>query len=199
MPERRAIGRMLLELASTCNRYSPKHDEPFNEEAHRAVTAIDVWPDSILHYSQFSNLTPAQFLSKCRTDAQREVHRPSFYPLLARLRPCSRPEAMRLRTTILFVSAIAAGSIAGLPCVCAEGPDMTAAVHSRDDSSACADRYNLLLGQAKASLLKGDRDAAVDSLVAAKVQLRRCRELEERNSSAPVGIALNNTLSVSIE
>ena len=106
---------------------------------------------------------------------------------------------MRLRTTILFVSAIAAGSIAGLPCVCAEGPDMTAAVHSRDDSSACADRYNMLLGQAKASLLKGDRDAAIDSLVAAKVQLRRCRELEERNSSAPVGIALNNALSVSIE
>jgi len=34
MPERRAIGRMLWELASTCNRYSPKHYEPFNEEAH---------------------------------------------------------------------------------------------------------------------------------------------------------------------
>jgi len=106
---------------------------------------------------------------------------------------------MRSRTTILLVSAIAAGFIRGLPCVCAEGPHKTAAVHSRDDSSACEVRYNLLLGQAKASLLKGDRDAAIDSLVAAKVQLRRCQELEERNSSAPVGIGLNNALSVSIE
>src|SRR5215469_15027644 len=91
--------------------------------------------------------------------------RRSFYHALARLRPCSRTGAMRLRTTILFVSAIAAGSIAGLPCVCAEGPDMTAAVHSGDDSSACADRYNTLLGQAKASLLKGDREAAINSLM----------------------------------
>ena len=106
---------------------------------------------------------------------------------------------MRLRSTILFVFAIAAGSIAGLPCVCAEGPDMAGGVHLREDSSACADRYNLLLGQAKAALLKGDRDAAIDSLVTAKVQLRRCQEQEERNSNAAVGIALNNALSVSIE
>src|SRR5262245_29152460 len=115
--------------------------------------------------------------------------RRSFYHALARLRPCSRTGAMRLRTTILFVFAIVAGFIAGFPCVCAEGPDMTAAAHSGDDSSACADRYNRLVGQAKASLQKGDRDAAINSLVAAKLQLRRCEELEERNSGAAVGIA----------
>ena len=77
---KRTISRMLLEVASTCNRYSLKHDKPFNDAAHRAVTAIDVWLDSILHHSQSPDLTPAQFLSKCRTDAQREVHPPSFYP-----------------------------------------------------------------------------------------------------------------------
>ena len=106
---------------------------------------------------------------------------------------------MRLRTTILFVSAIVAGSIAGLPCLCAEVPDMIVAVHSGDDSGACADRYNALLGQAKASLLKGDRDAAINSLRAAKVQLRRCQELEERNSTAPVAVALKSALSAYIE
>ena len=57
-----------------------QHDKPFNDAAHRAVTAIDLWLDSILHHSQSPDLTAAQFLSKCRTDAQREVHPPSFYP-----------------------------------------------------------------------------------------------------------------------
>jgi hypothetical protein len=107
---------------------------------------------------------------------------------------------MRLQTTILIVSALAAVSIAGLPPLSdAEGADVTAAAHSRDDSSACTDRYNTLLGQAKAALLKGDRGSAINSLIAARVQLRRCQELDERNSTTAVGIAWNSTLSVLIE
>ena len=58
----------------------------------------------------------------------------------------------------------------------------------------CADGYNALLGQAKASLVKGDRGAAINSLIAAKIQLRTCQELEERNSIAAVAVALNSAL-----
>jgi hypothetical protein len=104
---------------------------------------------------------------------------------------------MRIRTTVLFAAVLAAGSVASLPRLCAEGPDGGVAAESRDGSS-CADRYNALLGQAKASLIKGDRDAAISSLIAAKIQLGTCQELEERNSTA-AAVALNSTLSVRIE
>ena len=105
---------------------------------------------------------------------------------------------MRKFTSLAFVLALVVGSIASLPRVCAEGPDASVAAESRDGSS-CADRYNALLGQAKASLVKGDRGAAINSLIAAKIQLRTCQELEERNSIAAVAVALNSTLSAHIE
>ena len=105
---------------------------------------------------------------------------------------------MRIRTTVLFAAVLAAGSIASLPRLCAEGPDGGVAAESRDGSS-CVDRYNALLGQAKASLVKGDRGAAINSLIAAKIQLRTCQELEERNSTAAVAVALNFTQLAWIE
>ncbi len=101
-------------------------------------------------------------------------------------------------TSLFFAFALVVGSIASLPRVCAEGPDGSVATESRD-GSGCADRYNALLGQAKASLVKGDRGAAINSLIAAKIQLRTCQQLEERNSTLAVAVALNSTQSACIE
>src|SRR5229473_3062755 len=101
-------------------------------------------------------------------------------------------------TSLVFACALVVGSIASLPRVCAEGPDGSLAAESRDGSS-CADRYNALLGQAKASLVKADRSAAINSLIAAKIQLRTCQQLEERNSTVAVAVALNSTQSACIE
>jgi hypothetical protein len=105
---------------------------------------------------------------------------------------------MRTGTTILLVAVLALGSIASLPRLCAEGPDGSLPAEPRDGSS-CADRYNALLGQAKASLVKGDRGAAINSLLMAKIQLHTCQELEERNSTAAVAVALNSAQPVCIE
>jgi hypothetical protein len=99
---------------------------------------------------------------------------------------------MRIGITILFAAVFAVGSIASLPRSCAEGPEGAAA--ETHNGSSCADRYDALLGQAKASLVKGDRGAAINSLIAAKIQLRTCQELEERNSTAAVAVALNSCL-----
>jgi hypothetical protein len=101
-------------------------------------------------------------------------------------------------TSLVFALALVVGSIASLPRVCAEGPDGSVAADSRD-GSGCADRYNALLGQAKASLVKGDRGAAINSLIAAKTQLRTCQEQEERNSTVAVAVALNTAHSASAE
>ena len=105
---------------------------------------------------------------------------------------------MRIRTTVLFTALLAVGSIASLPRLCAEGPDGSVAAESRDLSS-CAAKYNALIGQAKASLVKGDRGAAINSLIAAKIQLGTCQKLEERNSTAAVAVTLNSTPSARIE
>jgi len=98
----------------------------------------------------------------------------------------------------VLATVLAIGTIASLPRLCAEGADASVAAKSRD-GSICAERYNALLGQAKASLVKGDRGAAINSLIAATIQLRTCQELEERNSTAAVAVALNSTQSVRIE
>src|SRR6266436_2153672 len=101
-------------------------------------------------------------------------------------------------TSLALALALVVGSIASLPRVCAEGPDGSVAAEPQDGSS-CADRYNALLGQAKASLVKGDRGAAINSLLMAKIQLHNCQELEERNSTAAVAVALNSAQPVCIE
>jgi len=87
---------------------------------------------------------------------------------------------------LLFISALAIGSITSLPRVCAEGSD-----HVTKVESTCGDHYNALLTQAKAALTHGNRAAALNSLVAAKAQLRICQEREEHNSVAAVAVAMD--------
>jgi hypothetical protein len=101
-------------------------------------------------------------------------------------------------TCLVFAFALVVGSIASLPRVCAEGPDGSVAAVS-PDSSSCTDRFNALLAQAKVSLVKGDRSAAINSLIAARSQLHTCQEEEERNSTASVAVALNSPQSTCIE
>jgi hypothetical protein len=105
---------------------------------------------------------------------------------------------MRTGTTLLVATILAVGSIVSLPRLFAEGPDGSAGAAS-PDSSSCADRFNALLAQAKASLVKGNRGAAINSLVAARIQLHTCQEQEERNSTAAVAVALNCTQSARSE
>ena len=106
---------------------------------------------------------------------------------------------MRVGTKASFAAVLVLGSIASLPRVCAEGSSDAISATSSEDPSACADRYNALLGQAKASLLNGDRGAAVNSLIAAKLQLRTCQEQEQRNSTAEVAVALNSPRLADVE
>ena len=108
---------------------------------------------------------------------------------------------MRIGKTLLFATILAVGSIASLPRLCAEGPDRSAAVGAAGlpDNSSCTDRFNALLAQAKVSLVKGNRSAAINSLIAARIQLHTCQEEEERNSTASVAVALNSPQSACIE
>ena len=62
----------------------------------------------------------------------------------------------------LLAAAFVTASIAGLPRTCADAPTPASAAESADDSAACTQRYNALLGQAKASLMQGDRNAAIN-------------------------------------
>ena len=100
---------------------------------------------------------------------------------------------MRIGTTIVLAAVVTVGSIASLPRMCAEGSDGSSRVGLHDTS--CGDRYDALLVQAKASLIKGDRAGAINSLVAARHQLLHCQEMEERNSIAAIAVALNSTPS----
>jgi len=102
---------------------------------------------------------------------------------------------MRRRGIVLAAIAIVAGFIASLPRVCAEGPNDSMA---RGSSGACMDRYNTLVTRAETSLVKGDRRAAIDSLLSARVQLRRCQELEERERGA-VALALETSESACVD
>ena len=105
---------------------------------------------------------------------------------------------MRKSLTLLLVAIFMTGSATGLPRRIAEGPG-SSRLRSSDESSACGDRFNALIIQAKESLLKGDRNRAINSLMAAKVQLRHCQELEERNPTGAVAVALNSPLSACAE
>ena len=98
---------------------------------------------------------------------------------------------MRIRKTLLFATILAIGSIATLPRLCAD-PNEGAGAASHD-SSNCTERFNALLAQARASLVKGDRGAAINSLIAARIELHTCQKQEERNSTAAVAVALNST------
>ena len=104
---------------------------------------------------------------------------------------------MRIGTIILFAAILATGALS-LPRICAEGSNGSVPAESRD-SSSCTDRFNALLAQARASLVKGDRGAAINSLIAARGKLRTCQEQEERNSTAAIAVALNSARLACIE
>jgi hypothetical protein len=105
---------------------------------------------------------------------------------------------MRKLVSLLLAATFMILGAAGLPPSYAEGPGGARSV-SGDQSSSCSDRYNALLIQAKESLLRGDRNRAINSLSAAKIQLRHCEELEERNPTGAVAVALYSPLSVCAE
>jgi hypothetical protein len=50
-------------------------------------------------------------------------------------------------------------------------------------ATACIDRYNAMVLQAKSDLIKGDRVGAINSLTAAKAQLHQCEALLGMSSS----------------
>src|SRR5262249_44805931 len=97
---------------------------------------------------------------------------------------------MRAVTRILLAIMVVLASVTSFPRMHAESSDESLVLDYRFDLRACTARYNALLGQAKASILRGDRAMAIDSLIGAKLQLRHCEELEERNSTTPPAVAL---------
>lgn len=91
---------------------------------------------------------------------------------------------------LVFALVLSAGTIAALPCVCAEGPlDATSA--SVGESVSCGDRYNAMVSEAKSALTNGDRVGALRSLIDAKSQLRRCNDRDRENATGAVALALN--------
>lgn len=96
--------------------------------------------------------------------------------------------SMRRVSSLLFVLAFSAGTIASLPCVCAKDTiDVSSA-----SPGTCSDRYNALIAEAKAALAKGDQPAALHGLIAARSQLRSCEERDHDGAVGAVAIALNS-------
>ena len=91
---------------------------------------------------------------------------------------------------LVFVLVLSSGTIAALPCVCADGPPKAVSA-SVGDSVTCGDRYNALVSSAKSALAGGDRVGALRALIDAKSQLRRCNDLEKENATGAVALALN--------
>lgn len=92
-------------------------------------------------------------------------------------------------SSVLFVLAFSAGTIASLPCVCAKD---TIASSVAAGTGTCSDRYNALVANAKAALAKGDQPAALHGLLAARSQLRSCEERDNDSATGAVAIALNS-------
>ena len=95
---------------------------------------------------------------------------------------------MRRVYSLVFALAFSAGTIASLPCVCAN--DTIDAWSAATDS--CGDRYNALITEAKSALSKGDQHAALRGLIAARSQLRVCEERDHDSATGVVAIALNS-------
>jgi hypothetical protein len=89
--------------------------------------------------------------------------------------------------TLLIAFGLVAGSIAFL-----RRPVSHASERSSFSDVTCGDQYNDFVLKAKQSLQRGDRAAAVSSLIQAQDQLRHCEELEERNAKAPRSVVLNS-------
>jgi hypothetical protein len=80
----------------------------------------------------------------------------------------SRPRGMGRRVSVVLAAVVVAGAAAfGIQRVRAERANTEMA-------SACVDRYNAMVGQAKSDLVRGDRIGAINSLTAARAQLHQC-------------------------
>jgi hypothetical protein len=98
---------------------------------------------------------------------------------------------MRRVYSLVFALAFSAGTVASLPCLCAKDTiDAWSATSGAVDT--CGDRYNALVTDAKAALSKGDRNAAIRGLLAARSQLRLCEERDHDSATGVVAIALNS-------
>ena len=93
--------------------------------------------------------------------------------------------------SLVFALALSVGTVASLPCVCAKDT-IDAWSAAAGATETCGDRYNALIGKAKAALAKGDRNAAIRWLLAAESQLRVCEERHHDNATGAVGVALNS-------
>lgn len=80
---------------------------------------------------------------------------------------------MRLVAGLLAILAIALILVSSFPKARAQ-----AAPQRMSDARACNIQYDGIVGEAKAALTKGDRQAALTSLLRAKNLLQRCEELE---------------------
>lgn len=88
----------------------------------------------------------------------------------------------------LGVGVLATGAAFGVGAKKASATASTAVA----PSGGCGDRYNALLLQAKAALVKGDRNGAVRSLIAARSQLRDCQGRERLDSAPASALGLND-------
>ena len=104
---------------------------------------------------------------------------------------CVGISLMRRISSLLFVVAFSAGTIASLPCVCAKDTIDAWSV-SAGAIGTCGDRYNALVANAKLALVNGDQHAALHGLIAAKEQLRSCEERDHDIATGAAAIALNS-------
>ena len=93
--------------------------------------------------------------------------------------------------SLLFALVIGAGIVASLPGVCAQDSiDARSASVGDSGSQTCGDRYNALVAKAKAALIRGDRRATLEGLLAARSQLRVCEEREHERAAGTTAVAL---------
>ena len=93
--------------------------------------------------------------------------------------------------TLVFALAFSAGTVASLPCVCANDTIDAWSVSGPASTETCTDRYNALITEAKTALSKGDQPAALRGLIAARSQLHACEERDHDSATGIVAIALN--------
>jgi hypothetical protein len=61
-----------------------------------------------------------------------------------------------------------------------------------DPTAACLTQYNSYVLRAKKSLAGGDRNSAIQFLLAARAQLGHCKKVDDSNSSGPVKLGSNS-------
>jgi hypothetical protein len=77
----------------------------------------------------------------------------------------------------VFLNRLCLGLVLGVALTATAGLSRARAEDSRRDTPAvCDERYRTLVEDAKRCLLKGDKDGAVESLIAARAELARCTD-----------------------